>query len=155
MSHFSSLPSVLLASLGAAVSLSLLAGCPDNKATSTDAGGPLMAVAEAGPPKVEKKLDATRCDAGTQDLEAIAKSTPKFCVKNADCTEWVRRGNCGSVPVARPFPPALAEARFNAATESVNVACPDEPKCKWASMGVECRGGLCVPSLDGTLAPAP
>jgi hypothetical protein len=130
-----------------------LTGCPDNKAQPGDAG--IASTADAGPPKVEKKLDSARCDAGTQELEAIAKGAKKFCATSANCTEWIRRGNCGSVPVALPYPPPEAEARFRTATESVQVACPDEPRCKWATMGVECRGGLCVPSLDGTLGEPP
>jgi hypothetical protein len=126
-----------------------LTGCPDGKGNAPDAGS--TAIVDAGPPIKEKKLDAERCDAGASDLEAIAKAAKKSCSSNADCTEWIRKGNCGSVAVARPFPPADADARWKTAQESVNVACPDEPKCKWASMGVECRGGQCQPSLDGTL----
>lgn len=132
------------------VTLLLLAtGCPDNK--GADAGSATAAVVDAGPPKVEKKLDAQRCDAGARDLEAIAKAAKRACASNADCTEWVRKGNCGAVAVARPFPPPEVDVRWKAAMDAVNVACPDEPKCKWASMGVECRGGQCQPSLEGTL----
>ena len=134
-------------------SLGLLAGCPDNKGNATDAG-PALAAVDAGSPKVEKKLDAQRCDAGAQDLESIARAASKSCTTSAECTEWIRRGNCGSVAVARPFPPAPAEARWKAALDSTNDACPDEPRCKWASMGVECRGGQCQPSLEGTLEPS-
>jgi hypothetical protein len=128
----------------------LLTGCPDGKGSATDAGA-MTAVVDAGPPKQEKKLDAQRCDAGAADLEAIAKAAKKSCTSNTDCTEWIRKGNCGSVAVARPFPPAGSEERWKAAMDSVNVACPDEPKCRWASMGVECRGGQCQPSLEGAL----
>ncbi len=141
---FGGAPALLL------IAPSLLTGCPDNKANGTDAGPTAVAV-DAGPPKVEKKLDAQRCDAGSQDLEAIAKAANKACASTADCTEWVRARNCGSVAVARPFPPAPAEARWKTAMDSVTIACPDDPRCKWASMGVECRGGQCQPSLEGTL----
>jgi len=134
----------------ASASALLLLGCPDSKGTATDAGV-VSAATDAGPPKPDKKLDAQRCDAGASDLEAIAKAAKKTCGTNADCTEWIRQGNCGSVAVSKPFPPPEADARWKAALESVNIACPEEPKCKWASMGVECRGGLCQPSLDGTL----
>lgn len=139
----------------AVASTMLLVGCPDSRGNATDAGA-TTAVVDAGPPRQEKKLDAQRCDAGVSDLEDIARTARKTCTTNAECTEWIRKGNCGSVAVAKPFPPPESEARWKAATESVNVACPDEPRCKWASMGVECRGGQCRPSLDGTLEqPAP
>ena len=100
-----------------------------------------------------KQLDPARCASATADLESIAKAAKKTCATTADCTEWIRPGNCGSVALARPFPPADSEVRFNTAISSVNVACPADAKCKWASMGVECRGGVCGPSLDGVIAP--
>jgi hypothetical protein len=134
----------------ALASAALLLGCPDSRNNAPDAGV-AATVVDSGPAKPEKKLDAQRCDAGASDLEAIAKAAKKTCGSNADCTEWIRSRNCGSVAVAKPFPAPEVEARWKTATESVNIACPDEPRCKWASMGVECRGGLCQPSLDGTL----
>ncbi len=88
-----------------------------------------------------------------QELERIARAAKKTCTTSPECTEWIRNGNCGSIPVARPFPPPESAARWDAVSKSVATSCPDAPKCRWASLGVECRAGTCVPSLEGRFEP--
>lgn len=141
---------VILVGLGV-----VAAGCSDKTSATAD-GGPSVVTAEAGqpdgatakaPPK-PKKLDPARCAAGRSALEALVKAAPKACRAHSECVEWLRDNHCGSLPVAKPFPPTHEEARFRELTDQVAEACPDE-KCKWASLGVECQAGACVPSLSG------
>jgi len=135
--------------LGAAL---LLTACPSSQQQSgTDAGatGP----AEGGATLRVKKVDLDACDAGVQEMERLAKAAKKTCGTSAECTEWIRNGNCGSIPVGRPFPPPDSATRWEELQKTTAVSCPDEPRCKWASLGVECRAGTCVPSLEGRLEP--
>ena len=149
MKAFSARTAFLLA----AVPIAVLAGCKDPPAAMTDAGtaGATASgdAASNGTATRVKKVDLDACDAGVQAQEIIAKAAKKSCNSRTDCTEWVRAGNCGSVPVAKPFPPTGREAEWNELAAKVGAACPEEPKCKWASMGVECRAGSCAPSMDG------
>jgi hypothetical protein len=131
----------------------MLAGCPSSPQAGADGGSSGSADATVAVAPRPKKIDLDACDAGVQELERIARAAKKTCTTHSDCSEWVRYGNCGSLPVAKPFPPPESAARWDEVTKSVGVSCPDEPKCKWASLGVECRAGTCVPSLEGRLEP--